>query len=148
MRKCQRGFTLLETLVTAGIAGTLAAVTVPSLSAAVNAHRLNASLRSTVGTIRVTRSAAIARNVQGRVTVSGDGKTLTVEVNRLATGWTAIGTPRVLEGGVSVASVSPANGLVFSTQGTVANQVTVTLQNARGDTRQLTIALLGAVEVS
>ena len=77
-----------------------------------------------------------------------DGKTLTVEVNRLATGWTAIGTPRVLEGGVSVASVSPANGLVFSTQGTVANQVTVTLQNARGDTRQLTIALLGAVEVS
>jgi prepilin-type N-terminal cleavage/methylation domain-containing protein len=148
MRNCQRGFSLLETLVVASIAGTLAAVTIPNLSGAVNAHRLQGGLRTSVGAIRVARSAAISRNIRGRVTVSDDGKTLTVEVERAGTGWTAIGTPRMLDGGVSVASVSPANGLLFNSQGTVTNGVTVTLQNARGDTRQIAVSLLGGVEVS
>jgi len=148
MRNCQRGFSLLETLVVASIAGTLAAVTIPNLSGAVNAHRLQGGLRTTVGAIRVARSAAISRNIQGRVTVSDDGKTLTVEVNRPGTGWTTIGTARALDGGVSVSSVSPANGLLFNSQGTVTNAVTVTLQNARGDTRQIAVSLLGGVEVS
>src|ERR1043166_2135025 len=112
MRNSQKGFSLLETLVVASIAGTLAAVTIPNLSGALNAHRLQGGLRTTVGVIRVARSAAISRNVQGRVTVSGDGKTLTVEVNRPGTGWTTIGTARALDGGVSVSSVSPANGLL------------------------------------
>src|SRR5262249_35024842 len=131
-RKAQRGFTLLETLVTAGIAGTLAAVTFPGMSSALNSHRLTAGLRSTVGSIRVARSAAVTRNVQSRVSVSGDGKTLTVQVDPSGTGtWVSIGTPLVLEGGVTVSSVSPANGLVFMPQGTVASAVTVTLSNAR-----------------
>ena len=146
MRNCQRGFSLLETLVVASIAGTLAAVTIPNLSGAVNAHRLQGGLRTTVGAVRVARSAAISRNIAGRLTVSDDGKTLTVEVDRPGTGWTAIGTPRVLDGGVSW--VSPTGGLSFSSQGTLANAVTVTLQNARGDTRQIAVSLLGGVEVS
>jgi prepilin-type N-terminal cleavage/methylation domain-containing protein len=148
MRNCQRGFSLLETLVTAGIAGSLAAATIPSMSTALNAHRLNAALRETVGVIRVARSSAIVRHIQGRVVVSADGKTLTVQVNRASTGWTTIGTARYLDGGVAVSDVSPAGGLTFSSQGAVANAVTVTLQNARGDTRQISVSLLGSVEVS
>jgi prepilin-type N-terminal cleavage/methylation domain-containing protein len=148
-RKSERGFTLLETLVTAGIAGTLAAVTFPGMSSALNSHRLTAGLRGAVGSIRVARSSAVTRNVQSRVSVSEDGKTLTVQVDPSGTNtWVSIGTPLVLDGGVTVSSVSPANGLVFTPKGTVANAVTVTLQNARGDTHNIAVGLIGSVDIS
>ena len=146
-RKSQRGFTLLETLVTASIAGTLAAVTFPGMSSALNSHRLTAGLRGAVGSIRVARSSAVTRNVQSRVSVSEDGKTLTVQVLSGIT-WVSIGTPLVLDGGVTISSVSPTGGLLFTPQGTVANAVTVTLQNARGDTRNIAVGLIGSVDIS
>ncbi len=147
-KKSQRGFTLLETLVTASIAGTLAAVTVPGMSSALNSHRLTAGLRGAVGSIRVARSTAVTRNEQARVFVSEDRTTLVVQGSRdgFAT-VTSIGTPLVLDGGVTV--VSPDNILLtFTPQGTVANAVTVTLQNARGDTRTILVGLIGSVDIS
>jgi len=54
----------------------------------------------------------------------------------------------LVDSGVTVSSVSPSGGLVFTSQGTVANQVTVTVQNAVGGSRQVTVSLLGAVQVS
>jgi prepilin-type N-terminal cleavage/methylation domain-containing protein len=147
--KSQKGFTLLETLVTAGIAGTLAAVTFPGMSSALNSHRLMAGLRGTVGAVRVARSSAVTRNVQSRVSVSEDGKTLTVQVDPSGTNtWVSIGTPLVLDGGVTVSSVSPVNGLVFTPTGTVANAVTVTLRNVQGDTHNIAVGLIGSVDIS
>jgi len=152
MRKSEKGFTLLETLVTAGIAGTMAAITFPSLSSALNAHRLMAGLRSTVGVIRVARSAASSRNKYSQILVDASQTTLTVQVSPDAATWTSIGIPLVLDGGVTVSSVSPANGLGFKANGSVNNAsnsaVTVTLQNARGDTHQITVSLLGSVDLS
>lgn len=133
-------------MVTSGIIGALAAVTFPGMAAGLSAHRLTAGLRETVGIIRVARSSAISRNVQGKIVVSDDGTSLTVQVNRAGT-WTAIGTPVVLDGGVTVSSVSPANGLLFTTQGAVANPVTVTVRNALGSTRQISVSLLGSVDI-
>ncbi len=98
--------------------------------------------------IRVARSAAISRNVQARIVVSGDGKTLSVEADRPGVGWTGIGTPVVLDGGVTVSAVSPANGLTFTTDGRVNSSVTVTLQNTRGDTKQISVSLLGGVNIA
>jgi type IV fimbrial biogenesis protein FimT len=152
MRNSQKGFTLLETLVTAGIAGMMAAITFPSLSSSLSAHRLMAGLRSTVGCIRVARSSAISRNKYSQVVVDGSATTLTVQVSPDATTWTSIGTPLVLDGGVTVSSVSPANGLGFKANGSINNAsssaVTLTLQNARGDTHQITVSLLGSVDLS
>jgi Tfp pilus assembly protein FimT len=135
--------------VTASIASTLAAVTFPSMSSALNSHRLTAGLRGAVGSIRVARSSAVTRNAQSRVSVSEDGKTLTVQVDPSGTNtWISIGTPLVLDGGVTVSSVSPTSGLLFTPQGTVANAVTVTLRNARGDTRNVAVGLIGSVDIS
>jgi type II secretory pathway pseudopilin PulG len=146
--KSQAGFTILETLVTAGIAGTLAAVTFPSWSAAVNAHRLTSGLRTTVASIRAARSAAVSRNSDVRITVA-NGQTLTTEVYRVATNtWDAIGSTVTLDGGTTVSSVSPADGLVFHATGRVDNTVSVTVSNARGGTRQITVAVLGGVDLS
>lgn len=147
MRKRERGFSLLDIMVTTAVAGVLTTVALPNLSSAMQSHRLTASLRKTVGCIRVARSSAITRNQQSRITLSADNATLTVEVNAGGT-WTPVGTPAVLDSGVTVSSVSPSGGLVFTGQGTVANQVTVTVQNIVGGSRQVTVSLLGAVQVS
>jgi prepilin-type N-terminal cleavage/methylation domain-containing protein len=151
MRKNEKGFTLLETLVTAGIAGALAAATFPSVSSAMNSHRLMAGLRGTAGCIRAARSAAVMRNMQGQIVVSNDGTTLTVQVAPTGTTtWTSIGTPLVLEGGLTVSSVSPSNGLLFTSTGAASNNTgaVVTLSNARGDTRTIAVGALGRVDIS
>jgi len=147
--KSEAGFTIFEVLVAALVVAMLAAIATPSLSQSVNAHRLSAGIRKSVGAIRTARSAAISRNVQARVTVTNDGKTLSVEANRPGVGWTVVGVPVVLEGGVSVTTVTPTNGLLFSGQGTVVSNgtVTVTLQNAPGATRQIQVSLLGGVDL-
>jgi len=146
--KSQRGFTLFETLVAAGITATLAAVTFPSLSAAINTHRLTAGLRTTIGCIRAARSAAISRNTEVRITVTS-GRTLTTEVHRVATDtWDAVGRTIVLDGGTTISAVSPADGLVFQATGRVDSAVNITVNNARGDSRRLTIAVLGGVDLS
>ena len=146
--KGEAGFTIFEVLVVALIISVLAAIGSPSISTTLNAHRLTAGLRASVGAIRTARSAAITRNVSARVTVSADGTTLSVEANR-PSGWTVVGVPVVLEGGVSITTVAPANGLLFLGQGTVSGlaTVTVTLQNARGDTRQIQVSPLGGVDL-
>jgi Tfp pilus assembly protein FimT len=147
MRERERGFSILDTMVTAAVASVLAAATFPSLSSGLQAHRLTASLRKTVGVIRVARSSAIARNQPSRILLSGDLRTLTVQVNVGGT-WTSIGTPAVLDSGISLSSVTPTGGLAFTAQGTVASPVTVTVLNAGGGSKQVTVSLLGAVEVS
>jgi prepilin-type N-terminal cleavage/methylation domain-containing protein len=141
----QSGFTLFEVLATATILSILAAISFPGMSSALNAHRLTAGLRGSVGCIRVARSSAISRNLQGRIVVSPDGTTLTPQVNRSGI-WTTVSTPLVLEG-VTV-SVTPSGGLVFSAQGTLANPVTVTLQNSLGNTHQINVSLLGSAEIA
>jgi prepilin-type N-terminal cleavage/methylation domain-containing protein len=149
MRKNEKGFTLLETLVTAGIAGTLAAVTFPNMSAAVNSHRLMAGLRGTAGCIRTARSAAVMRHVQSQIVLTNGNTTLTVQVNDPVSGWTSIGTPLVLEGGVTVSAVSPSTTLAFNNTGTATNGSggVVTLSTARGDTRTIAVGSLGRIDL-
>lgn len=125
--------------------GLLTAISIPTLSSALSSHRLTASMRECAGSIRVARSTAVARNQQARVTLGGSGTTLTVESSSDGTTWSAVGVPVVLESGVSVYAVSPSNGLAFAANGTVASQVTVTLKNAPGYTRQIVVSLLGGV---
>ena len=149
MRKDEKGFTLLETVVTAGIAGVLAAVTFPNMSASLNSHRLMAGLRGTAGCIRTARSAAVMRHVQSQIVLSNGNATLTVQVNDPVTGWTSIGTPLVLEGGVTVSSVSPLTTLAFNNTGMATNNSggVVTLRTARGDTRVIAVGPLGGVDL-
>lgn len=150
MRRLAReaGFTILEALVTAGLCALLGAIAFPSLSSAVNAHRLTAGLRETVSTIRVARSTAVNRNQQARVVLANDGNTLDVEVSPDGVTWTSIGQPCVLADGVKVSAVSPTNGLRFASNGTLATTVTVTVRSARGDTRQVGVSVLGSVDLS
>ncbi|MGH7818574.1 MAG: pilus assembly FimT family protein, partial [Candidatus Binatia bacterium] len=140
----QKGLTLLETLVAAVMSGILLAAAMPSLSGALNAHQLQAALRSTTNYVRVIRSIAVARNVQSRLVVSADGRTLSTEV-RSAGVWTAAGQPLVLDGGVVVSAVTPLAGLEFNPQGTTNAASTISIQSAQGSTHTVSVSILGSV---
>ncbi len=148
MRKREAGFTILEVIAVTGISGLLAAVSAPSLSSALNAHRLTAGLRTTTSAIRVARSTAVVRNRQARVVLTNDGRTINVEVSSDGTNWTAAGEPVALDGGVRINAVEPSSGLRFATNGTLAAPVTVTVRNAKGDSRQVAVSILGSVDLS
>ncbi|MBI2964190.1 MAG: GspH/FimT family pseudopilin [Deltaproteobacteria bacterium] len=146
--RSQKGFTILETLVAAGVSGALLAAALPNLSTALSASRLQAGLRSTAQHVRLARATAVGKNLQSRVVVSENGATLTTQVLRNGT-WTSSGIPLVFADGTRVSSVSPsASALTFTSQGTTSGAVTITLRTAAGDSRSLTVSLLGAVEAS
>ncbi len=90
---------------------------------------------------------AVARNLQSRLVVSADGSTLTTEVLFGGT-WTTAGSPLPLNDPITVTSVSPPTGLVFTPQGTTNAATTLTLQTIRGDVHTITVSLLGSVEIT
>ncbi len=146
--RSQKGFTILETLVAAGVSGALLAAALPNLSTALSASRLQSALRSTGQHVRLARAIAVGKNLPSRIVVSEDGSRLTTQVLRSGS-WTNSGTPLVLSDNTTVSSVSPsASALAFTSQGTTAGTVTITLRTSRGDSRSLVVSLLGSVEIS
>jgi prepilin-type N-terminal cleavage/methylation domain-containing protein len=142
------GFTILEMLVAVGLVTALLLAAAPSLGTALNAADLLSASRETAQYVRLARATAVGKNLPSRVVVSEDGSTLTIEVLRSGT-WSSTGTPLVLGGGTTVASIAPsASALSFSTQGTTSGTVTITLHTVRGDSQSLEVSLLGMVESS
>ena len=146
--RCQKGFTILETMIAAGISGALLLAAAPNISSAFAATQLKAALRSTAQHVRLARAVAVGKNLQSRIALSQGGATLTTQVLRAGT-WTDTGTPLVLTNGTTVSSIAPsASALAFSTQGTTAGAVTITLQTSRGDTHTLVVSILGTVQTT
>jgi prepilin-type N-terminal cleavage/methylation domain-containing protein len=63
----ERGFSLMELLVVAGIIVVLAAVALPSIGTYVRNYRINGAEREVTSEIAATRSRAISRNTQAGV---------------------------------------------------------------------------------
>jgi len=144
--KCQKGFTILETMVAAGISGTLLLAATPNLSSALGAAQLQSATRSTAQYVRLARATAVGKNLPSRIALSQGGSTLTTQVLRSGT-WTSTGQPLVLTNGTTVSSIAPsASALAFGSQGTTTGTVTITLRTSRGDTRSLVISILGQVQ--
>ncbi len=61
------GFSLVELLTVVAVAGTLSAVSVPSISGAMQRYRLNTASRTVMAEIRAARFAAVAKNRTMRV---------------------------------------------------------------------------------
>jgi len=140
----QKGFTILETLVAAGVSGALLVAATPNLSSALGAAQLQSASRSTAQYVRLARAIAVGKNLSSRIVVNGS--TLTTQVLRAGT-WTDTGTPLALTNGTTVSAVSPSpSALAFSTQGTTSGTVTITLRDSRGDTKNLVVSILGSVD--
>ena len=143
---CQKGFTILETMVAAAVSGALLLAATPNLSSALGAAQLKSATRSTAQYVRLARATAVGKNLPSRIALSQGGSTLDAQVLRSGT-WTSTGQPLALSNGTTVSSIVPsASALAFSTQGTTSGTVTITLQTSRGDTHTLVVSILGSVQ--
>lgn len=138
------GFTLLEALVAAFVVAVVMTFSLPSLADGLRSHAITSATRTTAAYLRVVRATAITRGTEARLAVSG-GRALTTEVS-LSGSWTPVGRGVTLDG-VSVVAVG-GGPIVFRREGTLTAPATVTLENARGDRRQIEVSMLGAIEVA
>jgi Tfp pilus assembly protein FimT len=136
------GFTLLEALVAAFVVSVVMTFSLPSLIDGLRSHSMTSGVRTTASYLRVVRGTAIARGTQSRLVVI-NGNQLATEVSASGS-WTRVGRGVTLDGGVSIVQVT--NGpITFEREGTISAPAAVTLENPRGDRRQVAVTMLGAV---
>jgi type II secretory pathway pseudopilin PulG len=144
--RSENGFTILETMLAASLTGALLLAATPNLSTALGAAQLKSASRATAQYVRLSRAIAVGKNLSSRIVVSTSGTTLTTQVLRSGT-WTNTGTPLALTNGTTVSNVAPSSSaLSFTSQGTTSGTVTITLRDSSGDTKNLVVSILGAVD--
>lgn len=74
-QRCERGFTLVELMVTLVVLAVLIAIGMPALNGLMNSNRLTAQANELVGAIQMARSEAIKRNAPVSMCGSLDGAT-------------------------------------------------------------------------
>ena len=98
--KLNRGFTLVELIVTVAMAGILLSLGIPSFSELIDNSRMTSLTNDLISEIYVTRSEAVKRGQAVTICSSNDQATC-ANSNNWKTGWiifTDSGTPGVVDG--------------------------------------------------
>lgn len=156
-RSRQPGFTLIELMVTLAVAGILAVVAVPAMTALINGNRLAGTSGDLTASLQLARSEAIRRNARVNVCRSTDG------INCAAgTAWdswiivdpskTVASNDRVIRNAEASASVQvsgPTGGIEFLPSGMTATQQTLTAcvptTSPNQNQRVITVMISGTV---
>lgn len=148
--QAQRGFTLIELMITLTIAAILLTMGVPSFNAMIKNNRLTAQTNQFVTAMNFARSEAIKRGASVTVTATDDSD----GDNEWGPGWSITdnggNTLRVftaLDAATALDSTNNVDAFVFQSSGRVDNADTLTMCDDReGETgRQITIAATGRV---
>lgn len=136
IRQHERGFTLIETMVTVVVFGLLIGFSIPSYQTYALTQKLRGTSENLVQTINLQRSRAMAT-----------GQSVTINFNTgTPAGWTVMSAGRrnqmALPYGITYASANPTS-LTLTRDGQVSNSGLVVFQNRTGTQDTVSIQLSG-----
>jgi len=133
----QGGFTLLQLMVSMGIAGVLLAAASPNIATVTRVYTVRSAARQVYAELQNTRMAAVMANQSYTFTVNGDGVSYTVNPSP--------GTSTTLE--VAGITLSAPNAITFASNGTASTSGTVTVTDTSGDQIQVVVGSAGRVNI-
>jgi Tfp pilus assembly protein FimT len=145
-RRCSRGTSILEILISTGVLLTLLAIGLPQLSTVRAPYILVGSARQISAAVQAARQRAIARNVRYRVSFISSPPAYSVERDNGGT-WVAELPLQLLPSGATLGTVTPGNP-VFDTRGMLAADVTVPITVAGAGTKTVTVNVLGKTAIN
>jgi prepilin-type N-terminal cleavage/methylation domain-containing protein len=139
-----RAFTTVELVIVMMIVGVLAAFATPQLGRWLATTGVDTAAREIATELQLSKMRAVSQNTRYRISFDADHNTYLVQKD-VAGVWQDVGAPKALPAGVDL--VSATADPVFQTLGTAPGGTTVTLQNAQGRTRKVTVSFVGRVKV-
>ncbi len=149
--KSQKGFSLIEVMIVMAVMVILSGLASVSFISQLPHHRLNSAARDLISDLRWARQLALAERQP--VSVVLDLETDRYQIERQSRPGIPIGWVRDLQdrrqgfGEIDIVSSSRGRVIAFQPNGITTNFTTLTLRNAQGEQRQLTVALTGRVKI-
>jgi prepilin-type N-terminal cleavage/methylation domain-containing protein len=142
-----RGFSILELVVTLGLASILAGISVLNHNALRPRLNLGMATRQVVMDLQLTRMRAVAHNANQRIVFSDGGTGYQLQ-RQTGTAYDDDGAAVALPPGITVVDCTAGNSTItFRPRGNASSFGTVTLANTTGDVRRVVVDIAGQVRV-
>jgi type II secretion system protein H len=143
-----KGFTTTELLIAVAMIGMLAGIATPSLQQWLSTMRVDTAAREMAATLQLSKMRAVTENTRYRMSFDLSHNAYVSQRESLGA-WHNVEAPTRLPAGLRLVSVSAGrNPLYFEPLGTApGGNAVITLQNARGRTRTVSISTGGRVKV-
>ena len=141
------GLSILELVITLGLASALAGIGVLSHNALRPSLDLTTATRQIVMDLQATRVRAVAHNVNHRVVFSEGGSSYRLQ-RQNGNAYDDEGAPIALPTGITIQDCTAQNAAIsFRPRGNAGTFGTVTLRNADGNSRSIIVNITGQVRV-
>ncbi|OGQ83013.1 MAG: hypothetical protein A3F90_19750 [Deltaproteobacteria bacterium RIFCSPLOWO2_12_FULL_60_19] len=146
-RQGASGFTIIELLVTVGVAAVIMATAVPAFMSLLPTINLSSAARQVATDLQFARVKAVSQSVRYRLSFVGaiPGATTYLMQNDSSGAFVTETGPFALPPGISVSALTATSE--FQPRGTVNATSTITLQNGNSQTRTVQVALVGRVTI-
>ena len=140
------GFTIVELVVVAGLAGIVAAIAVPRVPRMVAVYDA-ANMASQIALdLRLARERAVTTNAKARLSFSTTAYQPQRESPAGSGTYISDGAQQNLANGITV-TTNPSTP-IFDSRGLTTQAYTLTITNAYGDSKTITVSVIGRINVS
>jgi Tfp pilus assembly protein FimT len=137
-------FTTIELIIVLMVVGVLATFATPRLGRWLATTGVDAAAREIATDLQLGKMRAISQNTKYRISFNTENNTYQMQKDVAGT-WQDVGNPKPFPAGVDLVSATATP--TFQTLGTAPGGATITLRNAQGRTRTITVSFAGRVQV-